>query len=400
MPRTLYLHIGSHKTGTTSIQKSLSANILALAALGVDYPIGNNDTNLHDCFRPDKEFGFPERGFRLHRPKRLLRRLDACKNPTVVLSSEGLSYVFEPESAAEIHAMFQAHFDRTFVVSYLRRQDLLAVSHHQEGSKRPSRPAARLYGNRPNALPQSGPHLDRYLNYDARMALWADAFGRDAMRIRAFERDRLVGGDVVADFLTVLGIDPEAIENQPIANASFGFTRTKVGHLIKDIIKDEDLQRLILQKMTGGGKMVPSRAEAQDFLAPYLDSNRRLNEIYKITEAPDLFSSDFSDLPEVPGDLWTEDTATAMFKVMAGLLAERSPDDDDPRMVALAKAAQTLKASDPVGAAQLSNLTTTLRPGRAKASVASLRRREAKATPDAPKDAEENDIFDDDEAEF
>ena len=62
MPRTLYLHIGSHKTGTTSIQKSLKENIAVLADLSVDYPIGGNDTNLHDCFRPDSEFGFPERG--------------------------------------------------------------------------------------------------------------------------------------------------------------------------------------------------------------------------------------------------------------------------------------------------------------------------------------------------
>ena len=129
------------------------------------------------------------------------------------------------------------------------------------------------------------------------------------------------------------------------------------------------------------------------------DSNRKLNEVYKITEAPDLFSSDFSDLPETPGDLWTEDTATAMFKVLAGMIAERSVADDDLRRAALAKAAQTLKASDTGGAAPLLNLATTLRPGRTKPAVAS-QRRVAKATPDAPKEAEGIHIFDDDEAEF
>ena len=129
------------------------------------------------------------------------------------------------------------------------------------------------------------------------------------------------------------------------------------------------------------------------------DSNRKLNEVYKITEAPDLFWSDFSDLPEAPGDLWTEDTATAMFKVLAGMIAERSVADDDLRRAALAKAAQTLKASDTGGAAPLLNLVTTLRPGRTKPAVAS-QRRVAKATPDAPKEAEGIHIFDDDEAEF
>ena len=119
-----------------------------LADLGVDYPIGGNDTNLHDCFRPDSEFGFPERGYRLIRPNQLRRRLGACKNPNVVLSSEGLSYVFEPERVAEIYALFHSYFDQIFVMSYLRRQDLLAVSHHQEGVKNAARPAALLYGNR------------------------------------------------------------------------------------------------------------------------------------------------------------------------------------------------------------------------------------------------------------
>ena len=46
MTRTLFLHIGSHKTGTTSIQNFLAHNRDLLAARGYGYPVTGKGLNL------------------------------------------------------------------------------------------------------------------------------------------------------------------------------------------------------------------------------------------------------------------------------------------------------------------------------------------------------------------
>ncbi len=50
MSRILYLHIGSHKTGTTSIQNALAANTNQLNAQGFGYVVGQNGINLNWVF--------------------------------------------------------------------------------------------------------------------------------------------------------------------------------------------------------------------------------------------------------------------------------------------------------------------------------------------------------------
>ena len=140
--RTAYLHVGTHKTGTTSIQAFLSMNAPALASAGVYYPKagrparrwGTENVGHHNVawelngladFRPD-EGTFDA----------LAGEIQEAGFPTVVISSEDLSWLCDkPQTIAMVAAILRDAGYATTAIVYVRSQPAYIQAMYTENAK-------------------------------------------------------------------------------------------------------------------------------------------------------------------------------------------------------------------------------------------------------------------------
>jgi hypothetical protein len=187
------LHIGRHKTGTSSLQKFLDMNRAALRERGFDYAdegrgrkIAHHE--LADVFARRVRAKFKE--LSAEEKTKVSAVVDAVRaTPVVLLSSEAFQNA-EPQIVAQYFLR-----GRTKVVCYLREQAEYVISAYQQ----------KVHAtNHWLSLEESVQPL--VVNYDAFLHSWENAFGRDALQVRCYDRHLLKDGDIVADFADLLGI--------------------------------------------------------------------------------------------------------------------------------------------------------------------------------------------------
>ncbi len=383
MSRTLYLHIGSHKTGTTSIQNFLRDNTDLLFSRGFGYPVSANNLNLGGVIgkatEGDGEVSMS--GAMGRRKNVLVDTITQQKTDTVIGSSEGFSYLHDADDLKEFAVMLSRHFATIKIITYLRRQDQLAVSHHQEGANPQNKPAAKLHGYSPTALPNTSDLQFRYMDYATRIGMWGDAFGDDNMNVRVYDRKVLKSGDSVADFLAIIGLgdlDPTILIEK---NVSMGFIQSKVGHILNEIIENQHAKSAVMSRLPRDGKLLPRRDDARRFVEPYLEGNRRLNQRFRINDVPDLFSDDFSAYPEEGNELWTEATANATIRACAEVIESLSAGNTSFSTAELTAAAKALATSNPEASKRFMTAALAIRPnskrlqGKSEALDGKLKRR-------------------------
>lgn len=294
--RSLVLHIGAHKTGTTAIQVYLRRNREALRAIGRDIllpptPQGK-PANWNFMFGID-----PGPVFRLKPPalKKMLAQIDGGSDD-LILSSEELFFL-EPPTIHDFAKALAGRFDRVHLVAYLRRQDRMAISHWQQAAR--TQQSAVLFGNSAGPLidlPE--PALD-YLDYATRLEHWITAFAPGQVTCRIYDRQLLAGGDAVTDFLQVAGLSPLTDKmpgwgmNDALGTETIFFMHELRESGVTQPEIDRILRAKILPEGTSGG--LPARAEAEGFMARFAERNARLAEV---VGEPVSFSDDFSDYPE------------------------------------------------------------------------------------------------------
>lgn len=179
--KRVYLHIGRSKTGSTAIQRALSTNRDALARSGFCYPGQGHD---HSCV---------VRGFRGSQPhaEDTARLATAIRETPldVILSAEGLM-LFPPAQVSDWLAGLSVR-----VIVYIREQAEAIASGYQQEVK------ANL-----EATPFADFAPRFHIPYDRFLDPWAGVFGRENMSVRVYDRDALFKGDLVSDFLSIVGI--------------------------------------------------------------------------------------------------------------------------------------------------------------------------------------------------
>lgn len=348
--RRLILHIGAHKTGTTALQHSLSVNRALLAAQGAAYVSSPEAGQLHHYLGFAVRGALLPEGFVAFDAEVLADRLAGADQDLVLASSENFSFFFQRAPIAALHAALRARFDDIRVVCYLRRQDRHAVSHHQEGAKPNRQAEGQLWGHALTALPAASPDHALYLDYDRRLGLWADVFGAEHLALRVYDRALLTGGDIVADFLALVGLDGTGFTALGDRNVSLGAAQAKTGHLMTGLGVRPRVMEAILGRIAPDGRLLPSQAEARAFLQPYRAGNRRLNARFAVTDLPDLFNDDFADYPDLPHSDWTEAGATAALRAVLAQVAEVEDGQDALTADDLRLAALALKDQHPASA--------------------------------------------------
>jgi len=353
--RKLVIHIGNHKTGTTSIQRTLFENRAHLRKQGFElfrhHPDGSlrKKSNLHPWIKRSRNGG----AIRADLPGAI-----GGLPGNVILSSESFSWIFNEDEIRKFQAGVAEYFEKIYIVCYLRRQDQHAISHYQQGSQKVDFPAAKFYAWGNTALPPFRDHYYDYLDYYRRIGIWADAFGESSLKIRLFERTLLRNGDAVDDFFDTVGLDLRTkLENQ---NESLGFERTKINHLMNHKQVKESIRRRLDKYLDNSGKSLPAREEAQAFYSHFRQSNKLLNQRFAISEREYLFSDDFNMYPEAPADRWTEDSANqAILHLLAGIM--KVPLASREEVVLLQDCARELDSVAPGKSRRLAKLADRLK---------------------------------------
>ena len=197
----LILHIGSPKTGTTSLQQFLYTNEDRLREGGINYMraarshIAHNPLPIAVTQQEDEAL-----------LRAILDEYERSPDQTHVISSE---IMFRVVVARRLHASFPKDLrDRTRIICYLRRQDHYVEAIYKQRAKN-----GLVTVDRQAFLKAQMPKL----SYSAALDSYADLVGAERMTIRPFERRNFKGGDVVQDFAdSMLGLhDLEGFELPP-----------------------------------------------------------------------------------------------------------------------------------------------------------------------------------------
>jgi len=315
--KKLFLHIGSHKTGSTSIQAACTLNKKVLHQQGFYFfdktPAGNviESGNTSSWIPSDKsvhENIYNGIGLFVNQIEKLANKLNESHYNNVIMSAENFSWIFNAKHLKDLSNELSKFFD-VRVISYIRRQDKLLMSHFQQASKSPNLPAYAYYKGGCLSLPYSREHYDEYLDYNRKLSMWGEAFGIECMIVKVFDRNNLKNEDVVIDFFSTVGINTTNIETLTI-NESNGFQRTKIGHLINNSSLRGGLDSVIRKCTDNQSKMLPSRQEAQAIYKKFKSSNIELNKKFNVSnEFEDIFGDDFSSYPVESSEHWDEDSA-------------------------------------------------------------------------------------------
>lgn len=223
-----------------------------------------------------------------------------------VLSSEMLFFCETSESLETIAKIAKERFDRVTILCYLRRQDLLAVSHRNQVANGAA--AASFYGSDPSPIPQFSPHLKRYYDYATKLnTVWVENFGKENVVVVPFERDRLEGGDVVHDFGKRIGVNTLDYKGGE-RNVSQSAERLLLKIALNEAGVAEDVRRVFVKfAAKDTPKMRPTKYQAKAFLDNFSDDNDRLAKEFTFEGQPFLFNPSMDMYPEQLNDDWNNE---------------------------------------------------------------------------------------------
>lgn len=305
----LVLHIGTEKTGTTSVQTWLAGNRNALSSRGVylsnvlDRP---SNRALAHAFQKSVDPYFWPMGitstsqvtaYREQLTERLETEVEcaARTHDQIVISAEQLqSRLLSDCEVAGLAATLGALFHETMVVCYLRPQLEMRRSLYST--------FVRMGYTGP--LEDFDANIDEtslYYNHEALVDRWARAFGRNRLLLREYARSKLHGADIVRDFVAVAlpDLDPSGLdfardtENSALPGMHLSAYRAinrilpysdNNGYLRKGNARAKRVVRVALAPFTPWLKPLSlsprEKAIGEAVTSRFAASNRRLSEAY------------------------------------------------------------------------------------------------------------------------
>ena len=284
------LHVGSGKTGTSTIQSFCRHNRDRLGAHGVLYPRSPGAARhgrLGLSVRSDDELAAsPHWGrqpwsdpaeFRRDFRRELSAEIHDAGLPTVLFSDEGFFAATSDPGLGRLRQLFDELARSLRVVVYLRRQDDHLVSRYQQLVKT---------GEVRRLAAWATDDFSRIYDYDAALRRHERLLAPDVLVVRRFERGRFADDSLVQDFLDAAGIEVRAdeLEQEPTRNESLDaesveFLRLINLHRVRTegaVVGEVDNRRLVrrlVEASTGPTLSLPEPV-LDGFMARWEASNR------------------------------------------------------------------------------------------------------------------------------
>lgn len=193
------LHIGLHKTGSSSIQNSLRAyddGKTFYARLGNP----NHSVAFRTLFSEDyldyhvwKRKGYSNDKIEERKAaysKALVQQISRNDRSHIIFSGEGISNLSQKE-LKKMAETIGRHCDDVKIIACVRDPLSFAISYFQQ----------ELQGGRTKPLEVINP------GYRAKLEKFLNVFGKESVEVRDFKRAKLVKGDVVFDFCDIAGLN-------------------------------------------------------------------------------------------------------------------------------------------------------------------------------------------------
>ncbi len=314
------VHIGTEKTGSSTIQECLYINRQLLKKHGVgvlETPGKRNNSNLAAYAMSDDYFDSLRSLLSIRTPdelndwrirfknefKREINTLDDGIDTCIISSEHFHSRLPKLSEINRLAELLNSLFDEIKILVYLRRQDQVAVSFY-------STKCIVGYDFK-NILPVGKNESDHYYNYYDLLEKWSSVFGRQNLIIRVFDKDKFHHGNLLVDFFKSAGIYADNIDLQVPGNQNESISATTQlvlrnynkhfpSHFESNsnntVIRIRNLLNRRINEMFPGGGLLPSRKDAIAFYKAFAESNRKLAE--KWFGKDNIFSEDFSYYPE------------------------------------------------------------------------------------------------------
>jgi hypothetical protein len=201
--RRVVLHAGLPKTGTTALQAALGGlrhpdfSYADLRHSNHSIPLILHYTRDH---RRAKGYprvaalnGVVAKGLTLLFD-RAFRKAFNSSTQTLVISAESTFVALKEAELIKLRDDLRAHFERTEIIVYVRPLESSLSSSWQQKIRRGG-----------CDLGLSAPPYRRWFEPAIRV------FGRDAFNFRPFDRSQLIGGDLIQDFSTQIGLTPALV---------------------------------------------------------------------------------------------------------------------------------------------------------------------------------------------
>jgi hypothetical protein len=297
-----WLHIGTEKTGSTSIRNYLAQNRTALLSQGYLYPRTPGATNHYalTAFALDdariegtrRTLGIGDQEgvsrFRAEFVDSLEKEIALSGANAVIFSNELLSSrLRSPAELDRMKALCDGIARQTKIVVYLRNQADFLVSRYTNIVWEGGTKEFRFRG--PPAL----------ADYSRLLDPWAQAFGRENIVARRFEPADFPGGDLLADYAGATGLDharlrPVSRFNESLDAESLAFLRAMNRRLPHGLAKRISPFRgrivRVLQQRRGGSRFIISSAVARQIEEAFGESNELVSSAYFESRFHPLFS--------------------------------------------------------------------------------------------------------------
>lgn len=322
---TALLHIGTAKTGSSTIQRFGAANREKLAEQGVLYPRSLGPHNhwalaafaFNDDRWPDiRSIAGIEGPAHLEQWRQELQRAfhaevhgGGCNS--VLISNEHCDLMFERAEVERIKALLDPVVDEVTVFFYVRRQDEFLTSMY----------STMIKGGRTQSL-KVPLDIKRY-DYYRLASLYAEVFGKANVRVRVFDKAEFEGGDLLADFFAQVGeIDLGRLSRIKDANQSLDVTHLEFLRQLNLHLPRMKKRRVnpargnivqLLERASSGPLPTLPAATLDAFMARFEESNAALAREYLHREDGQLFQSARRERTSAPMAPLSVDEAFAIF---------------------------------------------------------------------------------------
>lgn len=286
---TIYLHIGTPKTGTTTIQVFLEANAERLRERGVIIPTSlgrrnhrritmySQDDGVVDNLRKAKGYTSQEQidKFRTGFLAAFTEEASSWgKDDIIVFTSEQMTKIQSPTAFERLKALCALAGHTVKVVMYVRRQDHYFASEYSQfikGAKTTTVESELKLAKRP------------VYDHRKRANWWAAAFGKENVIVRPFETAQFHKKDLIADFMHIIGIDSiDDLERQQTQNEALDvytleYLRLMNAHFPRWVGRRSNPRRAALvhalEEISDGPKFRLTAQDARKVLTRFEDGN-------------------------------------------------------------------------------------------------------------------------------
>ncbi|MGA1865741.1 MAG: hypothetical protein ACMUHX_11855, partial [bacterium] len=320
--KTLYLHIGLHKTGTSAIQSFLGLNLDIFKDMEFFVPTSSSyimgDINIHHYIA--LAYKNDEKEIQKKNLKNIIKGSKKSKN--IIISSE----VFSESglNPIQIFDNFSKIASNIKVIIYLRRQDNQIMSVYNQLVKD---------GYKEEFMMSNLPNYE--LDYFKFLNIWGNIVGKKNIIVCPYEQQQLYGGNIFSDFMyKALGMElinefklPKRALNARLSTSSLEYLRvvnkTNLDKILKrsliSSLQKYDKEKMVDSKIVFEEHTLLSPDERDKILNTFSESNKKIAYEYLKRDDGVLFEEaikDYSNCQETWEGLIPRDVLDYAFPVI------------------------------------------------------------------------------------